>query len=208
LVLSFKFLLFAVLVAIAPYASADEDTCGALTNAFGPFDYRNAQSPRQIVESYHFTRDVEMLKAGSTGPIGADLDYTLRAFPNHYRALAAMMNLQFKAKTERPQGTNWSVPCYFDRAMRFVPDDGTVHTIYGVYMMRLNRTADAIEQFELAGSLGDDSANLHYNLGLAYFDVGQFDKSIAQAQKAYALGFGLPGLKQKLTRAGKWPSAN
>ena len=199
-------LLFTILLAATQHVCADEYTCGVLTNAFGPLDYRNAKTQLPLVEPYHFTHEVEMLKAGSTGSVGGDLDYTLRAFPNHYRALAAMMNLQFMARTDRPQGTKWSVPCYFDRAIRFVPDDGTVRTIFGVYLMRLGKTRDAMEQFELASRLGDDSGNLHYNLGLAYFEVGEFDKSLDHAQKAYALGFALPGLKQKLRKAGKWPS--
>jgi Tetratricopeptide repeat len=203
---SLLFFLIAAAAGVTPRAFADEFTCGALTNPFGPFDYRTTtQLP--MVEPYHFTHDVEMLKAGSTGSIGGDLDYTLRVFPNHYRALTAMMNLQFKLKTEHPQGAKWAVPCYFERAIRFVPDDGTVHTIFGVYLMRLGRTRDAIAQFEIAGKLGDDGANLHYNLGLAYFEIGDYDQSLIHAQKAYALGFGLPGLEEKLRKVGKWPAA-
>jgi hypothetical protein len=32
----------------------------------------------------------------------------------------------------------------------------------------------------------------------------QFDKSLESAHRAYALGFPLPGLREKLKRAGKW----
>ena len=48
-------------------AIADEFTCGPLTSAFGPFDYRTAKPfDIKIVEDYHFTREVETLKSGST----------------------------------------------------------------------------------------------------------------------------------------------
>jgi tetratricopeptide (TPR) repeat protein len=186
-------------------AIADEFTCGPLTSAFGPFDYRTAKSSDiKIVEDYHFTREVETLKSGKSGYLAEDIHYTLTVFPNHYRALAAMMNLQFKTKTDKPLGAKSTVPCYFDRAIRFAPDDATVHPHCGGYLMRLRKTADALQEFETAERLGDDSGNLHYNLGLAYFEARDYEKSLAHAKKAYRLGFNLPGLKEKLSKAGKW----
>ena len=189
------------------FASADD--CGSLASvsgSYGPFDYRTA-TPKQIkiVEDNHFTEDVETLKKGITGPLGAELGYTLYAFPNHPRALVAMMNLQFKRRTSHPLGAKYSVPCYFDRAIRFRPDDAAVRTIFGVYLARLGKYNDAAKEFETAASLGDDSGNLHYNLGLAYFELGDYEKSIMHAKKAYDLGFNFPGLKEKLSKAGKWP---
>jgi tetratricopeptide (TPR) repeat protein len=203
-----KSLLLMAVLAIARPAAADESTCGTLRTAWGPFDYRSASVRQiQIVEDYHFTPEVEMLKRGKSNVhVGADIDYTLRAFPNHHRALAAMANLQFKAKTDLPIGAHWRVSCYFDRAIRFRPDDATVRTIFGIYMMRLGKTADAITQFEMAAKLGDDSGNLHYNAGLTYFELGDYDKALAHAKKAYDLGFTLPGLREKLAKIGKWPS--
>jgi tetratricopeptide (TPR) repeat protein len=193
---------------LAQAVTADEFSCGSLQSAYGPFDFRIAKlSDIQMTEAYHFTQDVETLKRGSTGTVGADLSYTLSVFPNHYRALAAMMNLQFKIKTDKPPGAKWSVPCYFDRAIRFQPEDPTVRTLFGVYLMRLGQTPDAIGQFEKAVSLGDDSGNLHYNLGLAYFETRDYDKSVEHARRAYELGFALPGLREKLTKAGKWPAS-
>jgi Tfp pilus assembly protein PilF len=196
----------AALVGARP-AVADEITCGSLQNGGnGPFDYRGANRDSiERAELVHFTPDVEMLRRGSTGTVGSDLSYVLAVSPNHHRALAAMMNYQFKTRSEQPTGARWSVPCYFERAMRFQPDDGAVRTLYGVYLMRLGKPSDAVAQFEKAASLGEDSGNLHYNLGLAYFDVGDYDKSLAEARKAYHMGFDLPGLRDKLTKAGKWP---
>jgi len=200
-----EFLLLVAALAMAQPAAADEATCGALRNAYGPFDYRTAGvAELQLVEDYHFTAEVEALNSGKSCAIGGDLDYTLRAFPNHARALVTMMNLQFKARKDPPPGARWSVSCYFDRALRFRPDDATVHTIFAIYLMRLGKTADAVTQFETAAELGDDSGNLHYNAGLAYFELRDYDKSLAHAKRAYELGFALPGLRDKLRKAGKW----
>jgi tetratricopeptide (TPR) repeat protein len=188
-------------------AMADETQCGILRNAFGPFDYRTAKpSDLQIVEDYHFTRDVETLRHGISGTLAGELDYTLRAFPNHHRALASIMNLQFKLKSDHPYGARWAIPCYFDRALRFSPDDAAVHTIFAVYLLRLDKAREAIGEFQNALSLGDDSGNLHYNLGLAYFNLKEYDKAAEEAKKAYERGFTLPGLKDKLRKISKWPS--
>jgi hypothetical protein len=188
---------------------ADEATCGSLNNGVGPFDYRNPDpTALSIVNRVHFTPEVERLKEGATGAIGADIDFTLRVFPNYHRALASMMNLQFKLKTERPPGTRWVVSCYFDRAIRFIPDDGRVREIYGVYLLKLGKKAEAIEQLELAVTMSGEEANICYNLGLAYFETGDYEKSAAYAKKAYDRGFELPGLRNKLTKVGKWPPEN
>ena len=42
------------------------------------------------------------------------------------------------------------------------------------------------------------------DLGLAYADLKQYDKALESAHRAYGAGFPLPGLKNKLKRAGKW----
>ena len=186
-------------------AAADEVTCGSLVNAYGPFDYRTAEQAKlKLVEDYHFSRDVEAGRAGKTGKVGDDLDYVLRAFPNHQRALVALVNVESREKTEKVPGLSWPVSCYFDRALRFAPDDREVVTIYGVYLLRHKQTTEAIAQFERAAELGEDSGNLHYNAGLAYFDAGDYDKALLHAHKAYALGFSLPGLRDKLKKKGKW----
>ena len=133
-----EFLLLIALLVIAQPAAADEATCGTLRNAYGPYDYRSVTARQlQLVEDYHFTPPVEELKHGKSGlTIGGDIDYTLRAIPNHYRALVAMMNLGFKGKKDPPPGAGFSVECYFDRAIRFRPEDGAVRTIYGIYLFR------------------------------------------------------------------------
>ena len=54
-----------------------------------------------------------------------------------------------------------------------------------------------------------NNANVHYNLGLLYFDQKDYPKARAAAQRAYELGFALPGLKKMLESAGQWePSAS
>ncbi len=56
----------------------------------------------------------------------------------------------------------------------------------------------------MARSIGADSGNFNYNLGLAYFQVQDYEKARLQAYKARELGYDLEGLKNLLTRAGQW----
>lgn len=190
-------------------AYADTITCGdPFTNHFGPWDYYTARAEdRETVEHFHFTPQVEELKSGQSAYIGQDLSYTLNVFPNHPRALLAMSRLAIREKTSTPGHASRSIECWFDRAIRFRPEDATVRLIYGIHLINTGKVQDAVEQLELARKLGGANANVEYNLGLAYFDLGRYDESLAHAQAAYRLGFPLPGLRNKLEKAGKWKAA-
>lgn len=54
---------------------------------------------------------------------------------------------------------------------------------------------------------GGASADIEYNLGLIEFEIGDMDAANASAQRAYALGYPLPGLKNKLQQIGRWHAA-
>ena len=197
---------YLALVASPVVASASEQDCGPLQNHFGPFDYRSASpQDRALVEGAHFTPQVESLKGGkNTITAGGDINYTLMVFPNHHRALMATIKLSEKEKTDKPRGMRYTVACWFDRAERFRFDDAMVKTLHGIYLSRTGKSQAAVDKLEEAKALASDNANITYNLGLAYFDLKQYDKALASAHSAYALGFPLPGLRDKLKRAGKW----
>ncbi|MDO8989980.1 MAG: hypothetical protein Q7U91_10135 [Sideroxyarcus sp.] len=179
--------------------------CGNLNEGYGPFDYRTQKNELKIVEGAHFLPFVENLSRGNTSTTpGGDIDYTLRASPNHHRALMAMMNLARKEKTEKPRGSRYSIACWLDRAERYAPDDAMVKTLYGVHLLQKRQNQDGAKKLEEALVLAGDNANIQYNLGLAYFDLKDYDKSLASAHRAYQLGFPLPGLRNKLEQAGKW----
>jgi len=203
---SLSFCVFA-LMSLGAFAQGFQP-CGSLENAYGPFDYRTQRDKLKIVEEAHFLPFVENLTRGNTssGP-GGDIDYTLRASPNHHRALMAMMNLARKEKKDQPWGAQYSITCYFDRAQRFAPDDGMVKALLGIYLLRQGDRSKAVEKLEEAAKLNPGDGNVQYNLGLAYVQIGSYDKALESAHRAYAAGFPLPGLREKLKRAGKWRDA-
>ena len=183
--------------------------CGSLENAYGPFDFRTHKKDLEIVEGAHFTSIVETLARGTTNTsAGGDIDYTLRASPNHHRALMAMMNLARKEKRDPPAGSRYTIGCWFDRAERFAHDDAMVKVLHGIFLIRSGKKADAVKKQDEAAALDNKDPNVQYNLGLAYSDVGQYEKALRSAHAAYGAGFPLPGLREKLKRAGKWRAAN
>jgi hypothetical protein len=184
---------------------AEGEDCGDLRNAFGPYDYRTIPAtPLSLVEAGHFTPNVEYLIKGQSGYLGADLDYTLRAIPNHPRAIVSMANLGFRDKKDPPKGARYTVDCWFDRAIRFAPDDPKIRTAHGYYLSRKGKHQEAVDEFRYALELGADDGNTHYNLGLAHFNLKQYDEALKQAKLADERGFPLQGLKNKLKAVDKW----
>lgn len=212
---SYRFIaVFCWVVTLPVWAQSGVSECGnPFINHFGPWDYRTA-TPQHLhtVESVHFTPKVESLKGGNTTmTAGGDLGYTLNVFPNHHRGLMALIKLAKKEGTNRPREHRYTVECRFDRAERFAPNDAMVKSLHGIYLMQTGQNQEGAIKLEEALEMAGDNANIHYNLGLAYFDLKDYDKALASAHKAYKLGFQFPGLRNKLEKAGKWkdpPPAN
>ncbi|SDA25476.1 TPR repeat-containing protein [Nitrosospira sp. Nsp18] len=177
--------------------------CGELDNAY---DYRDntQRSFLATVEKHHFTPNVESLRHGNSGSLGGELSYTLMIFPNHHRALAAFGKLSLRDKTLKPAGSKYSVECFFERAIRYKPNDGIVRMVYGNYLLKAGQIDKATEQFQIAVDLDPENPTINYNLGLLYMKKKDYEQANIYAKKAYELGFPLPGLKNQLMEAGKW----
>lgn len=209
---SARALLLGVLLASVHFVAwADAGECGSLEQGFGPYDYRRVNEPAikealRLIEEAHFTTQVERLVSGRSGfnTLGPDIDWTLRAFPNHHRALWAMARLSLREGREIVSGANYSTECYFDRAIRFQRNDPLPYAFYGLFLAKLRRADDAVRQFELSAERAQGDPNVHYNIGLGYLDVGKPDKAFEHAKLAYAAGFPLPGLRDRLRKAGAW----
>jgi tetratricopeptide (TPR) repeat protein len=170
-------------------------------------DYNAAKDRRRIsqVESHHFDARVESLVRGQTGRWpGGDIDFLVRYSPNHHRGLAALVRLSLRDKTPKPVGVNIPVECYLLRALEFTPSDAEIHKIYGTYLARLGRDPEAIAKFEQAEKLTPDDPVIAYNLGLLLTEKRDFERARMYAEKAYAGGLQLPGLRDKLARQGQW----
>jgi len=197
---------FAIGAASMMQAQTANSACGSLDNGNnGPFDYLVERGRRlSTVEEFHFTPGVESLIRGQSGSVGQDLDYTLSAFPNHHRALMAIMRLGEKTKSSQPPGARYTVECYFQRAIRLRRDDTIARMIYATFLAKASRAQDAVTQLEVATTAAADNPFSHNNIGLVYFDLKEYDKALRQAHKAISLGFVQTTLREQLTRVGKW----
>ena len=183
------------------------DGCGPLRSQlqYGPYDARTDLDKLQIVLIPHFPPVVELLIRGDTNRYpGGDIDYTLRAIPNYHRALISMMRLGERDKTDKPRDVRYTVECWFIRAVTFAPNDPIVRMIYATYLNSKNRAAEGSAQLDVATTFAKDNAFTHYNIGLHYFDLKNYDKALVQAHRAMALDFPRTELQEQLRSAGKW----
>lgn len=188
----------------SPVHAQEVPGCGVLDNAYGPFDYRDPINKRDnlpIVERFHFTPDVESLRQGRSGSVIGDLRYTLRAFPNHHRALSAVARYGLAGGRIPDDDYIPSVDCYFERALAFRPDDAAVHVIYANYLFKRGERDDARKQYEEALRLAPESIEVNYAAGLYFADVGDLERARALAEIAYGNGYPLPGLRNKIAAA-------
>jgi len=193
------------LLALTSTVQAQAPACGTLENHYGPFDYRTQRDKLLIVEKYHFTPSVEALTRGaSTIKLAGDISYLMNTSPNHHRGLLAIMRLAEKEKSPHPKHLGYSVDCYFDRAIRFRQDDTTVRMLYAQHLYKQKRAPQAMAQLQIATDLAKDNGFTHYNIGLVYFEMGQYPLALTQAHKAKALGFDQPELAKMLVAKNQW----
>lgn len=193
-----------------PHPAVSEPTPGCGTFQYdrehvGPLDYRRI-NPKvlKLVEDYHFSRRVEMLRQGQSSTLGGDLAYTLNAIPNHPRALRTTIEYFRRNRLGATMEMGLGLDCWLDRAVAYRPDDPMVRILFADELLKRGERDDAISHLQAAEANAGDSATVHYNLGLLYLDLKDFDRSVRHARKAYELGAPLPGLKNKLAQAGKW----
>lgn len=188
------------------YAQVSSNSCGPVWNQnhFGPYDYLNPQGHLGVVERAHFTPEVEHSLRGKTTVAGGDINYTLKAFPNHHRALVSASRLAEKYKKDQPPGMEWPIECYYERALRFSPFDFVARGLYAQWLTKRQRGDDARIQLQVMLDLAKEDPLSHYNLGLLYFDLGDHEAALIQAHQAEKLGFLNPALTESLKSIGKW----
>jgi Tfp pilus assembly protein PilF len=192
-----------VLCLVSQRILAQSESCGQLADGIN-VDYTDPAQAQMIatINKNHLNEGVETLVKGQTATIEGDLDFILRNSPNHHRALYAMAMYHVREGTEKFKLETYSMRCWFDRAMRFAPNDSVVRVVYGIYLHRKREFSEA-EKWYLEGvELAPASAEAHYNLGLLYVDMKRYADAVKHARETYRLGHPLPGLRRKLAEAG------
>ena len=186
---------------------------GGMEN-FGPFDYlKRNQLPNElgVVERYHFSSAVEQLIRGQTNssPLG-DISYTLKAWPNHHRALYSVIRhrISLWSNNKRYPARFPPAECYLQRAIKFSPNDATVYMLYGILLHRTNHQKQALIQYRKAYEIDSTNVQTKYNLGLLLTELKKYSEAKKYALELYSRGYPLPGLKDKLKQAGHWTKAD
>lgn len=198
--------------ALAATGRPSVSECGSVTSTDSTLnDYRSRdfdpvlrRSVADIKRNHYDPASARMAEHEFSRRVMADIHFLLRGWPNHYPALQLL--IQYDLAGGKPY--EFPTPaCYFTRAREYVPDDVNVLLAEGYFYWKKRDLTLATESYAEAVRLDPDSAAAHYNLGLVLFDAGQYGKALAEAHAAYAEGYPLPGLRNKLERAGEWKDA-
>lgn len=172
----------------------------------GGHDYYNPGSETDVranmanAHHFHLQPAFDAMKRGNWKSAWDNFEFILRFAPNSPQALNGISELcVLKWKSPVCDADPW-----FDKAVAINPSIATTWVLYGIHLQRKKLPAQAVEKFKHALELRPDDINGHYNLGLAYFDLKDYDNANKQAQMSYALGAPLPGLRDMLKRAGAW----
>lgn len=184
--------------------------CNGLRAGFGPYDYldRNRLTQQlRLVEGAHFDVNVETLSGGAKSGTGnplPDLEYTLRAFPNHHRALNTVITYDLRKNKTFTSKRLSPAECYLQRAINFSPKDANAHMLYAIFLHRGLRYTDAMKEYEAAQKLSPNNPQVMYNYSLLLVDLKRYEEARSHAVNLYAQGFPLQGLKKRLQAAGHW----
>lgn len=159
-----------------------------------------------MVEGAHFTLNVQLLRKGKSSAQPSDLVFVLSSIPNHPAALDAYSRYEStyrsssifrnQADTNKPV---YSTDCFFSRATEIFPDYAETYKVWGMHLYRNQKYKESIDMFSKASSMNDNSADLHYYMGLSFLALGDLENAQVHADIAYGAGYPLQGLKKGLS---------
>lgn len=153
----------------------------------------------QVVDQYHLGPCEKRLGARDYPRAMGECNFILKIFPNHPTALALMSEIceQWKSPT-------CMLDDYFQAAIAINPKVAETYVILGIHLHRVHQYEKAIERYQQALQLDPNLTSAHYDLALAYLKTQRFALANEHAQRAYALGASVPGLRNMLQEAGHW----
>ncbi len=127
-------------------------------------------------------KSLAAFRAGDTGEALRFLDELLKVDPKHptaWRSKGIVLNRSGRYAEE--------IQCY-DRHLALVPKDAAAWSNRAAALGRLERYAEAEKSFNTAATLDPKDAFIYSNRGVTRFKAGNYDRALADLQKAKTLG--------------------
>lgn len=195
---------------------------------YGPFDYYDPPKHSiQLVERAHLGPKTELLaEEGRWCRYFSDLDYTLRAFPNHPKGLVKMSQFlehhaacnrkpskkkksksvaDIYAELEEGAWRERTPEYYFDRAIKYRSQYAETHILYGRYLFRKHKLEKSEKEFLVAANLintASQKATTNYYMSLINLEKGDCKMAKQFAGKSYKSGYDILDLKEKIEKSG------
>lgn len=195
-------LVFALVTLTASSVQAQSSPGGVDYNVANDYYAAIATGRHKVVEQYHLGPCESALVGRNYRKALSECDFILKIFPNHPTALLLVVRT-----CEQWKAPNCNAGEYIERGIAINPKAAPTYVIQGIYFHGAKQYAKAREAYDLALKIEDKSVNAHYNLGLTCLELKDYACANEHAQKAYALGATVPGLRDKLQKAGQWKPA-
>lgn len=134
-------------------------------------------------EKNHLGPAIRTIQSGQYAKAWQDLDFMLRRFVNHPKALEAMAAVA--SMTNQPPA---AIP-YFENAIRLYPQYALTYAQYGRYLGRIGRHDAAISNLKKATEVDPNLAVAYAWLAGVYTDIGQGPLAKEAAEQAKKLGY-------------------
>jgi len=175
--------------------------------------HEQRKGPDAWVYLHHYCAALIYMQRAAAEEDPAKVDFILREaeieFMNQY-ALVKPSDPMFPdvvsniAQVHRRRGDYQVALEYLERAMEHQPEVTSPYALAAIICRESGKIEDGLEVLRRGNRATNGmSAELHYFLGLFYIDVDDLDSAVEHAERAYELGYPLPGLAAKLRRHGR-----
>jgi tetratricopeptide (TPR) repeat protein len=119
--------------------------------------------------------------------------------PVHWKMLTIQARILYE-RGNKAQGID-----ALKQIVRKQPDLADSYAVLGNFLYKDGKLDEARDVLQTGlEKVPKPTSEMHYFLGMILFKQGSFEGAREQAQKAYALGYPLPGLRNRLKAAGHW----
>ena len=77
----------------------------------------------------------------------------------------------------------FSTQCWFDRAVAYRSNDPNVRIVVATELIKRGQKDEAREHSESRNKIAKDNGAISYNVGLLYFELGDYERSMSFAKR-------------------------